>query len=83
MVENTTPGELGNSAQTLNSLAVTYSDEQLTLYRVPEPVIIESRSNTAVVIAHLAWALLLLGGLAIGLLSRFTLRSNISRSDQP
>ena len=83
LVENTTPGELGNSAQTLNSLAVTYSDEQLTLYRVPEPVIIESRSNTAVVVAHLAWALLLLGGLAIGLLSRFTLRSNISRSDQP
>ncbi|MBY4127278.1 hypothetical protein HQO83_02600 [Rhodococcus fascians] len=83
LVENTTPGELGNSAQTLSPLEVMYSDEQLTLYRIPEPVIIESRSSTAVVVAHLAWALLLLGGLAIGLLSRFTVRQNVRRSDQP
>ncbi|MDI9926110.1 MULTISPECIES: hypothetical protein [Rhodococcus] len=70
LVENTTPGELGESAQTLNSLDIAYSDDQLTLYRVPDPVLTESRPVAAVVVAHLAWALLLLGGLAIGLLSR-------------
>ncbi|MDI6630501.1 MAG: hypothetical protein QME72_22510, partial [Rhodococcus sp. (in: high G+C Gram-positive bacteria)] len=70
LVENTTPGELGESEQTLNSLDIVYSDDQLTLYRVPDPVLTESRAAAAVVVAHLAWALLLLGGLAIGLLSR-------------
>ncbi|OZE38509.1 MULTISPECIES: hypothetical protein [unclassified Rhodococcus (in: high G+C Gram-positive bacteria)] len=70
LVENATPGELGRSEQTLNSLAIVYSDDQLTLYRVPAPVLTESRPVAAVVVAHLAWALLLLGGLAVGLLSR-------------
>ncbi|OZF39389.1 hypothetical protein CH294_07265 [Rhodococcus sp. 14-2483-1-1] len=87
LVENTTPGELGDSAQTLNRLDAVYEDEQLTLYRVPDPVITESRSNTAVVVAHLAWALLLLGGLATGLgrlrhSSRITLRHNVGRSNE-
>ncbi|MCZ4518207.1 hypothetical protein O4220_06725 [Rhodococcus ruber] len=79
LVENTTPGELGDSAQTLDLLDAVYEDEQLTLYRVPDPVLTESRSNTAVVVAHLAWALLLLGGLAIGLLGRI----RVLRTHQP
>jgi len=70
LVENTTPGELGESEQTLNPLDIAYSDDQLTLYRVPDPVLTESRPAAAVVVAHLAWALLLLGGLAVGLLGR-------------
>lgn len=87
LVENTTPGELGDSAQTLDPLDAVYSDEQLTLYRVPDPVLADSRSNAAVVAAHLAWALLLVGGLATGLLrlqrsSRIRLRHNFGRPDQ-
>ncbi len=70
LVENTTPGELGRSEQTLDALDVVYSDDQLTLYRVPDPMPTESRQAAAVVVAHLAWAVLLLGGLAVGLLRR-------------
>ncbi|CCQ13767.1 Conserved hypothetical membrane protein [Rhodococcus sp. AW25M09] len=85
LVENTTPGELGASEQTLKPLDIAYSDEQLTLYRVPNPVTAESRSAVAVVIAHLAWALLLLGGLVVGLRrsSRISLRRSVARPDQP
>ncbi|MFI8568745.1 hypothetical protein ACIGGF_19525 [Rhodococcus sp. NPDC078407] len=79
LVENTTPGELGSSAQTLEPLDIVYSDEHLTLYRVPDPASTDSRSTTAVAIAHLAWALLLLGGLAVGLLGRIRAR----RTHQP
>ncbi|WP_415976300.1 hypothetical protein [Rhodococcus sp. 077-4] len=78
LVENTTPGELGDSERTLKELDTVYSDDQLTLYRVPNPVLVESRPATAVILAHLAWALLLLGGLAVGLLGRFRVR----RTDQ-
>ncbi|OZF37443.1 hypothetical protein [Rhodococcus sp. 14-2483-1-2] len=79
LVENTTPGELGESSQTLNSLDIAYSDEELTLYRVPDPVLTESRPAAAVIVAHLAWALLLLGGLAVGLLGRI----RVLRTHQP
>ncbi len=82
LVENTTPGELGNAQQTLDRLDAVYSDEELTLYRVPDPAMLESRSATAVVLAHLAWALLMLGGLAVGLLSRFGRRVRVGRPHQ-
>ena len=83
LVENTTPGELGESEQTLKPLDIAYSDAQLTLYRVPDPLIAQHRPTAAVVVAHLAWALLLLGGLAVGVLRRIGLRHNAGRSDQP
>ncbi|MBY4011671.1 hypothetical protein HQP04_04345 [Rhodococcus fascians] len=82
LVENTTPGELGNAQQTLDRLDAVYSDEELSLYRVPDPAMLERRSATAVVLAHLAWALLLLGGLAVGLLSRFGRGMRVGRSHQ-
>ncbi|MBX5332927.1 hypothetical protein HQO90_18185 [Rhodococcus fascians] len=82
LVENTTPGELGNAQQTLDRLDAVYSDEELSLYRVPDPAMLESRSATAVVLAHLAWALLLLGGLAVGLLRRFGRRVRVGRPHQ-
>ncbi|MDO9176211.1 MAG: hypothetical protein Q7V62_15495, partial [Actinomycetota bacterium] len=82
LVESTTPGELGNAQQTLDRLDAVYSDEELSLYRVPDPAMLESRSATAVVLAHLAWALLLLGGLAVGLLSRFGRRVRVGRPHQ-
>jgi hypothetical protein len=82
LVENTTPGELGNAQQTLDRLDAVYSDEELSLYRVPDPAMLESRSAIAVVLAHLAWALLMLGGLAVGLLSRFGRRVRVGRPHQ-
>lgn len=82
LVENTTPGELGNAQQTLDRLDAVYSDEELSLYRVPDPAMLESRSATTVVLAHLAWALLLLGGLAVGLLSRFGRGMRVGRPHQ-
>lgn len=85
LVESTSPGELGDSARTLDTLDTVYSDDQLTLYRIDGPVIAESRSKDAVVAAHLVWAALVLGGLAVGLLNllgRVCLRRIVVRSDQ-
>jgi len=41
---------------------VEYEDAELALYRVPGETRIEPTDNRAVVAAHLAWLLLLVGG---------------------
>ncbi|MFC8526378.1 hypothetical protein [Nocardia sp. NPDC057227] len=68
LVEHRTPGPLGDSARTLEQLgAPVYTDADLTLYRVPDPVVTERPSPNARRIAgatHLLWAALLIGGAA-------------------
>lgn len=66
LVERTTPGELGDSADTLAQLELAYEDDELALYEVPGDVMDTSSDNRLVIAAHVAWAVLLLGGLLRG-----------------
>ncbi|MFR9750461.1 hypothetical protein ACL02S_05435 [Nocardia sp. 004] len=65
LVERTTPGPLGDSAQTLAQLELTYRDTDLALYRVPGDIA-QRGSTTAqrsiVYAAHLLWGATLLAG---------------------
>lgn len=65
LVELTTPGELGNSARTLEQLDLAYRDDELALYKVPGTVVVDTgdAATNLVVAAHLAWAALLVSGL--------------------
>lgn len=66
LVEKTTPGQLGDSAATLAQLEPAFEDDELALYRVSDPVESESTTRWPVIVAHLMWSVLLLGGLAVG-----------------
>ncbi|MDJ0359480.1 hypothetical protein [Rhodococcus sp. H29-C3] len=73
LVERTTPGPLGESADTLDQLERVYADDELALYQVPGAIgttEVGPVSYWIVVGAHLMWALLLVGGLCWGLLRR-------------
>ncbi|WP_203236680.1 hypothetical protein [Nocardia panacis] len=62
LVEHTTPGPLGASANTLAQLPTVYSGPTLTLYQVPAPVERPSAPTTHryfAYAAHLLWAALL------------------------
>ncbi len=63
VVEADTAGDLGAAARTLRTLTPVYRDEHLTLYRVGGvgAGVPPARRHT-VVIAHLAWLALLIGG---------------------
>ncbi|MFD4366727.1 hypothetical protein [Rhodococcus sp. NPDC058521] len=66
LVEQRTPGEMGNSEQTLAQLEKTYDDGDLALYRVEGDVPADSTSASArvtVLIAHGLWVVLLVGGI--------------------
>ncbi len=64
LVEHGTPGEPGDT-HLLDALEPAFTDEHLTLYRVPGDVAPQDYSSThraTLVAAHLLWALLLAGG---------------------
>ena len=68
LVENS-PGEMGDSARVLSRLEVVYSDEHLTLHRVPGAIERPERANRVLAwIALLAWACMALAGPVRGLL---------------
>ncbi|AYJ33521.1 hypothetical protein D4R08_09750 [Corynebacterium xerosis] len=68
LVENS-PGEMGDSARVLSRLEVVYSDEHLTLHRVPGAIERPERADrTLAWIALLAWAAMALAGPVRGLL---------------
>ncbi|WP_062995143.1 hypothetical protein [Nocardia mikamii] len=73
LVEHRTPGAVGEARTTLSRLQPTYSDADLTLYRVPgaRDVARATATDRAVAVAaHLLWAALLLTGLAAALADR-------------
>ena len=68
LVENS-PGEMGDSERVLSRLEVVYSDEHLTLHRVPGAIERPERADrTLAWIALLAWAAMALAGPVRGLL---------------
>ena len=68
LVENS-PGEVGDSERVLSRLEVVYSDEHLTLHRVPGAIERPERADrTLAWIALLAWAAMALAGPVRGLL---------------
>lgn len=68
LVENS-PGEMGDSARVLSRLEVVYSDEHLTLHRVPGAIERPERADrTLAWIALMAWAAMALAGPVRGLL---------------
>jgi hypothetical protein len=67
VVEEGTPGDMGSAAKTLERLPVTYRGPDLTLYRVGGAAAgVPADRRLLVVIAHLAWLEMLIGG-AIGM----------------
>jgi len=71
VVERDTPGDIGSAARTLEQLPMTYHGRDLLLYRVGGDTAGASAGRrAAVVIAHLAWLVMLvgaaLGGMAAG-----------------
>ncbi|MFD8104056.1 hypothetical protein ACFV24_31410 [Nocardia fluminea] len=72
LIERTTPGPLGASEKTLATAELKYQDEDLALYRVNSPTLLDTatpaqrRISSA---AHLLWAALLLTGLIAAALS--------------
>jgi hypothetical protein len=66
VVESGTPGDMGLAARTFERLPATYRGRNLVLYRVGGHTAgAPSRQRLAVIIAHLAWLAMLIGG-AIG-----------------
>ncbi|MEV0543078.1 hypothetical protein [Nocardia salmonicida] len=66
LIERTTPGPLGASANTLATAELEYQDSDLSLYRVPSPTSLDTATPAQRRIsaaAHLLWAGLLLAGL--------------------
>ena len=66
LIERGTPGQLGNSATTLDGLEQVFADNDLALFRVPGDIATQEASTsarTAVVVAHLAW--ILMGAIAL------------------
>ena len=63
VVEHGTPGTIGSARQTLQRLPVAYQDADISLYRIggvssPAP----QGKRTAMILAHLLWAAVLVGG---------------------
>ncbi|HEY5855994.1 MAG TPA: hypothetical protein VIW24_18630 [Aldersonia sp.] len=58
------PGPLGESRRTLDGLDLVFSDDELTLYRVPGVTQRDTTDGGITIAAHLLWAALLAGGLA-------------------
>ncbi|WP_227985059.1 hypothetical protein [Nocardia spumae] len=66
LVEHRTPGALGDSNRTVAQMEPVYSDDDLTLYRIPgvREVAKASPGDRAIALTtHALWAALLLGGL--------------------
>ena len=64
VVEHGTPGEMGSAD--LAGLTAAYSDDDLTLYRLGGTEAVAAQGKrTAVIVAHLVWALLLIGGAGV------------------
>nr|WP_201265272.1 hypothetical protein [Rhodococcus sp. P1Y] len=67
LLERTTPGEMGDSGRTLQQLEQIFEDDDLALYRVPGDIPDERASALPVLLAHLVWAVLLVGGLGLAI----------------
>lgn len=73
LVEHTTPGPLGTSEKTLAATRLVHTDENLSLYRVPDPTprdIATSTQRRLSIAAHLLWATLLVTALLTTALRR-------------
>jgi len=72
VVQRGTPGAMGEAQRTLQRLSPAYDDADMAVYRVGgvSPVAPQAK-RAAVLIAHLVWAAMLLGGSAAMLLGRF------------
>ncbi|MFF3568564.1 hypothetical protein ACFYXQ_12395 [Nocardia jiangxiensis] len=86
LVEHTSPGPLGDSRATLDRSTAVYTDHDLSLYRVPNPRDMSAKSHglhrSIATIAHLAWALLLLTGVAAAACGRWPIRRT-GRAERP
>ena len=71
VVQRGTPGAMGDAQRTLQRLSPAYDDADIAVYRVGgvSPVSPQAK-RAAVLIAHLVWAAMLLGGAAAMLLGR-------------
>ncbi len=75
VVERGTPGHLGDAEKTLRQLPIAYSDADIALYRVGGASTAASPGKrVAMLITHLLWAGLLLGGGAVLATARFRSR---------
>ncbi|MFI5778200.1 hypothetical protein [Nocardia sp. NPDC051570] len=87
LVERTTPGPLGDSANTLSHLESRYIDDDLALYRVPDPADTRAPGHAAhrslALAAHLLWALLLLAGPLLRSIARRTKSAAPERESAP
>ncbi|MGW4634301.1 hypothetical protein [Nocardia sp. NPDC004415] len=73
LVERTTPGPLGTSEKTLAATRLVHTDDNLSLYRVPDPTprdIATSTQRRLSIAAHLLWATLLVTALLTTALRR-------------
>lgn len=73
LVERTTPGPLGTSEKTLAATQLVHTDDNLSLYRVPDPTprdIATSTQRRLSIAAHLLWATLLVTALLTTALRR-------------
>jgi hypothetical protein len=86
LVEHTSPGPLGAAETTLRQLTTVYSDHDLSLYRVPAPRDVAAKSpgryRTIAIIAHLAWVLLLAGGVAAAVYGPIRRPARAARPDR-
>ena len=71
VVEAGTPGDMGSAARTLEQLPMTHRGHDLVLYRVGgDTAGVSAGRRAAVVIAHLAWLAMLVGGVIGAMVSR-------------
>ena len=66
VVQRGTPGAMGDAERTLQRLSPAYADADIAVYRIGgvSPVAPQSK-RLAVIIAHLVWAAMVLGGAAV------------------
>ena len=71
VVQHGTPGTMGDAQRTLQRLSPAYADADISVYRVGgvSPVAPQAK-RVAVLIAHLVWAAMVLGGAAAMVLGR-------------
>ena len=71
VVQRGTPGAMGEAQRTLQRLSPAYSDADIALYRIGgvSPVASQAKRG-AMILAHLVWAAMVLGGAAAMVLGR-------------
>ena len=80
LVERGTPGTVGSADRTLDQLNPSYSDDDISLYRIGGTSPVAAHRNT-VIAAHLLWAAMLAGG-AVGMAVTSVRRAGLRRRAQ-